>query len=411
MNQSGFNCGGCGHGSQPVLVSYPYVRGASFQCDCCQQMYQPNTAKYPASGSMQENAFMVVNNIPYLVDNTTTKYGTKLSVSENVYTRISKRSDPSCINLTASLDMTGGDIVTNAVWNGFLNQVISNEFETLENYIPIQHSSVIFKLYFHLEDAQGGVVYENTVESIVKDHLFHYTDVNDFFITSFKNVIVTNLPQVDYNGIYTIFIDKMEAYVDILDTLTHVVDDLNPYYIWMNNNTHISVQHDAIDIADNRILIAAVNINQRFAVQLNLTTRLKMNFTAYMANTIATGNTFDVYNSLYHPTEHLIEELARDVTILTTAVSDLQARVAALENQIITMKPRVKEYAKNTEYTKGDLVYNEIGYVYQVSATYTSTDDESVTVDEAFEADVAIGKLVQLSSTQPIDETNEDGGE
>jgi hypothetical protein len=114
---------------------------------------------------------------------------------------------------------------------------------------------------------------------------------------------------------------------------------------------------------------------------------------------------------LYHPTEHLIEELARDVTILTTAVSDLQARVAALENQIITMKPRVKEYAKNTEYTKGDLVYNEIGYVYQVSATYTSTDDESVTVDEAFEADVAIGKLVQLSSTQPIDETNEDGGE
>lgn len=410
MNQKGFGCNGCGQ--QPVLVSYPYTHGAMYQCDCCQQMYQPETAKYPASGSMKENAFMIINNVPYLIDNTTTKYGTKLSVSENVYTRASKRPDPSCINITASIDMTG-DVITNASWNAFLEQVISNEYEALESLLPMQHSSVFFKLYFHITDANGGIVYENTIDATVKDHLFHYTDINDFFLTSFKNVMVTNIPQVDYNGIYTLVIDKMEAYAKTLDTLAHVVpEEMNPYYIWRDNNTKIAVQHDAMqDIVDATILIGSAYINYAVAVQLNVTTRLKFCFTAYMSNTIATNNTANVYNALYHPTEKLLAILARDVAILTTSVSDLQARVAALENQIITMKPRVKEYAKNTEYTKGDLVYNEIGYVYQVSATYTSTDDESVTVDEAFEADIAIGKLVQLSSTQPIDETNEDGGE
>ena len=112
-NNNGFGCsGGCGR--QPVLVSYPYTRGALYQCDCCTQMHQPNTAQFPVSGQMQENGFMVINNVPYLLDTMTTNYGTKLSVSENVYTRISKRNDPSCINLIATFDMTG-DIIANAV--------------------------------------------------------------------------------------------------------------------------------------------------------------------------------------------------------------------------------------------------------------------------------------------------------
>ena len=397
MNQNMNGCGGCGN--QPVLVSYPYRQSALYQCDCCNQMHQPSTAKYPAGGSMQGNAFMVVNSVPYLMDNTTTNYGMKLSVSENVYTRVSKRADPSCINLTASIDMTG-DIITNAVWKSFLDQTISGSYEVLDKVLPVQHSSVIFKLYFHIEDANKGIVYENTIDSIVKDHLFHYTDINDFFITSFKNVMVTNIPQLDYNGIYSVVIDKMEAYVDIVDTLQHVVDDLNPYYVWKDNNTHIAVQHDTVsETTDDRILIAAVDINQTFAVQLNVTTRLKFCFTAYMSNTIMSFDSFDVYQALFHPTEKLIEILARDVTILTTSVSDLQARVATLESQIRTMKPRVMEYAKNTLFDKGTLVWNEVGDLYQVTASYTSTDDESITISEAFAADIEAGKLLSIRGT------------
>jgi hypothetical protein len=112
-------------------------------------MYQPNTSKYPASGQMQENAFMVVNTVPYVLDNTTTNYGTKISVSEQMYTQVTKRKDPSCINLDARIDMSG-DIITNTVWNAFLQDTISGQYETLDQVLPIQKSGVKFKLYFHL---------------------------------------------------------------------------------------------------------------------------------------------------------------------------------------------------------------------------------------------------------------------
>jgi hypothetical protein len=134
-----------------------------------------------------------------------------------------------------------GDIITNTVWNAFLQDTISGQYETLDQVLPIQKSGVKFKLYFHLENVSGGVVYESSITSIVKEHLFHYTDVNDFFVTSFKNVMATNIPQVDYAGIYTLIIDKMEAYVDTIDTKQHTTGDMNPYYQWTDNNTHITM--------------------------------------------------------------------------------------------------------------------------------------------------------------------------
>ena len=388
-NNNGFGCsGGCGR--QPVLVSYPYTRGALYQCDCCTQMHQPNTAQYPVSGQMQENGFMVINNVPYLLDTMTTNYGTKLSVSENVYTRISKRNDPSCINLVASFDMTG-DIIANAVWKSFIENVIGSEYETLEHLLPIQKSSVKFRFHFTIHDGNGGVVYTSHVDSTCVNHLFHYTDINDFFITSFKNNAVTNIPQLDYAGIYTISIDRVEAYVDVVDTKQHVTETLNPFYQWKNNNTQIAIQHDSIQECgkDYEILIGALDVNYSVAVQLNVTTRLKISFTCYMSNEIMSGDSYGIYKALYNPTEQIVDQLMQEVTALRDEVAMLRAQV----NDFYYTS---QEYMKNTFYRKGVIVWITPGTIYQTTLDYTTTAEESVTVEEALAEDVIDGKLVPL---------------
>jgi hypothetical protein len=364
-------------------------------------MYQPNTSKYPASGQMQENAFMVVNTVPYVLDNTTTNYGTKISVSEQMYTQVTKRKDPSCINLDARIDMSG-DIITNTVWNAFLQDTISGQYETLDQVLPIQKSGVKFKLYFHLENVSGGVVYESSITSIVKEHLFHYTDVNDFFVTSFKNVMATNIPQVDYAGIYTLIIDKMEAYVDTIDTKQHTTGDMNPYYQWTDNNTHITMQHDTIDSTekDDTILIASVDINHGMAVQLNVTTRLKISFVAFMSNTIAAGDAFGVYKALYEPTQEIVDKLVKEVEALKTTVASMTEQIATLRADINNMYYTSEEYKKATFYHEGALTWITKGILYQVNEDYTTTDDESVTVAEAFQNDIATGKLIPVTNTQ-----------
>lgn len=380
---------GCGC-NQPVLVSYPFKQSSLYQCDCCNQMHQPNTAQYPISGSMQENAYMIINSVPYLLDNFTTNYGTKLSVSENVYTRLSKSTDPSCINLTGSVDMTG-EIITNTVWKSFIENVISSQYETLEQVLPIQKSNVIFRFYYSLRDGNGGLAYSSHVDCVCTNHLFHYTDINDFFITSYKNIAVTNIPQLDYPGAYTLTIDRVEAYVDTIDTKEHITDTLNPYYQWINNNTKIAVQHDTIQgtTPDTQILIGAVNINYSVVVQLNVTTRLRIAFTVFMSNTIAAGDSYGIYKALYNPTEHIIETLTRRVEALET-------QVAAMQTKIDSMYPTNVEYKKNEQLHKGDMVWLIPGTVYQATTTYTTTNSDLVTVEEALAQDVTDGKLVLL---------------
>lgn len=388
-NNNGFGCeGGCGR--QPVLVSYPYTRGALYQCDCCTQMHQPNTAQYPVSGQMQENGFMVINNVPYLLDTMTTNYGTKLSVSENVYTRISKRAEPSCISLVASFDLTG-DIIANEVWKSFIENVIGSEYETLEHVLPIQKSSVKFRFHFTIHDANGGVAYSSHVDSTCVNHLFHYTDINDFFITSFKNNAVTNIPQLDYAGVYNLTIDRVEAYVDVIRTKEHITDTLNPFYQWTNNNTTIAIQHDTIQStgADEEILIGALDVNYTVAVQLNVTTRLKISFTCYMSNEIMSGSSYGIYKALINPTEQIVNKLMQEVTALQDEVTALKSRMDQFYNASV-------EYKKGTFYQKGVIVWITPGTIYQTTLAYTTTNDDQITVQEALDADVLDGKLVPL---------------
>lgn len=385
------NCCTCG---QPVLLScYPFTRGAMYQCDCCTAMHQPNTAQYPAGGPMQETAYMLDNAMPFIVDNSTTNYGPKLSVSENVRTDICKRKDPACINVSARFDMTG-DIITNTAYAAFLEQTISNHYNELNGVLPIMKSTVTFKIYFHIEDANGGVVYENSVTSIVKDHLFHYTDVKDFFITSFKNVAITNIPQLDFQGVYNIVFDRVEAWAQRIDTNAHVDQGLNPYYQFTNNNTKVVIQHDTIEStpADVNGIIGILELNTGFPVQLGLTTRLKISFTAFMSNTIAIGNSYGVYNALMGTTERSIEELCQ-------RMDQLETEMQSLQEQMTAVAASATPYGYELNLKTNQLVSytdEDVTGLYFVTEDYTTP--AAGTYVELIEADVAAGKLSPITT-------------
>ena len=349
MNEMSTGCGGCG--LQPVLVSYPYTRGSLYRCDCCNQMHQPNTAQYPSAGSMVENAYMVFNNKPYILDNTTTNYGVKLNVSENIYTRFSKRNDPSCINMVATFDMTSDQIITNSVWAAFLEDFITNEYDSLEGVLPIQKSEVFFRIHFHFEDENKGVVYTSYVDSTVKEHLLHYTDINDYFVTSFKNIAVTIIPQLDYNGIYSLIIDRVEARVNVIDTKQHYTDKSNPYYQWINNNTKVLIQHDTITAgeSDGSLIIAILEVNHAMAVQLNVATRLKIAFTAYMSNTIVVGNSFGVYKALFNTSGQEITDLKNRIAVIESNLTDLTASISELTSTVTGLTTSIETLTTSIE--------------------------------------------------------------
>ena len=102
-----------------IPASYPYVRPVvdSYTCCCCGNT-NPAMKDYPSSGPYKGNAFVLDNANPYLVDTTYYAYGQALDFSENIYTRVTKRDAPSCINLAARFDMTDTSL-TNTVRNDF----------------------------------------------------------------------------------------------------------------------------------------------------------------------------------------------------------------------------------------------------------------------------------------------------
>jgi hypothetical protein len=314
-------------------------------------MHQPATAQYPASGLMDQNAYMIINGMPYLLDNSLTKYGTKISVSENIYTRVSKRHDPSCINLSAVFDMTDDQIVANDVWNAFLEDTVSNAYDILDGVLPIQKAFVTFRIHFHIEDENKGVVYTNHVDSTVKEHLFHYTDIRDYFVTSFKNVAVTNIPQLDFSGLYTFCIDTVEARVNVVDTKKHYSSEANPFYQWKDNNTKVVLQHDTIEAAsnDDTVVIASFDVNNSTPVQLNVTTRLKICFTAYMSNTIMVTNSFGIYKALFNTSGHAIEDLQKKVAALEALVAELTGRVDDTEREVTGLSTDVTDLEETTD--------------------------------------------------------------
>lgn len=332
-----FNREGCDihhgyhHGCHnPFLTPPPPPKPPShYPCDC------PPPGRYPSSGSMFGNAFVLNNDTPYLYDNTLVQYGPFMDYSENVITRVTQRRDPACINLSATFDMTDS-MNTNAMWCHFLEQTIINQYECLGGVLPIIKSGVLFKLYYDIRDSHGCVIHESNVKVISNDMRVHFTNIRDRFVNSCKDLIIVNIPRMDYRGLYTITLNRIEAYVETLDTLSHIKNGMNPYYQFTDNNLKIAVQHDAIDKkdSDNMILISACDILKSFNFQANITTRLKLSFIAFMSNLITPPNTYGVWSALNDSRNAIIRDLSHEIYLLKEELSILQSDVSITKDDI-----------------------------------------------------------------------------
>jgi hypothetical protein len=109
-------------------------------------------------------------------------------------------------------------------------------------------------------------------------------------------------------------------------------------------------------------------------------------------------HTYPIYQCLNRPIDAVVDELLETVESLTQQVdelrisnTDLTARVETLEQK----PPYVDEYKQNIQYHKDQLLYIEIGKLYQTSTDFTS-DGTAETTAESFEIDVTNGNLVKL---------------
>ena len=412
MNEMTIGCG-CG-GRVPVPRTYPFMMNGNYTCDCCHQMYQPNpdNSKIPTAGMINGSLFTIVNNDPLLIQRDLFEYGTKISVSENVRTQVTRRSDMSCVNLIGTFDLTEGNIITNDSLYSFLCNKIGSQFETNEHVLSILKSGFQVKILFTVLDEQGGVVYTNSVQSSNTVGKFHYTDVMDYFVESISNVMVTNIPAMDYAGLYVLRLDRIEVYGRKIITKNHITDELNPFYAFTQNDTKINQHVDTINATqeDEVVLIAASNLNWSTTFQANITTRLKISFNVYTSNMIIAGNVYDVWTALYEPMEDVIEtmrnainSMSETITALTERINEQDATIAALARRVENIYYTSEEYVKSHYFHKGVITWLEPGTVYQTTEAYTTTDDESVTVEQAFNADIALGKLIPLTFIQPVD--------
>ena len=336
----------------PRPSRYPFVDNVHAECNCCVHMppRPPPMPPHRAGGWMTENTFVVVNSTPYLYDNTRTKYGQFIRVSENVNTLIYQRPDPSCVNLSATLDMTEST-TTNIVMNHYLLQTIENAYDVINGILPTLRSFVRFKLYYTIKDRTMGTVFESSVNVTTEDMKFHTTDIKDYFVTSFSNIFLGTIPILDTSDTCTLIIDRVEAYADVIDVQSHISQGMNPYYQFIKNNTKIALQHDTItgQEPDESILLAVCEINKSFPFQPNVVTRIKMSFNAFLSSVIMTPNTFDVWNALYEPTDVRLKKLESDILNLQEENKILQDAVNKLTADNETMQKDIEELKKTVD--------------------------------------------------------------
>ena len=203
-------------------------------------------------------------------------------------------------------------------------------------------------MFYTITDELGAVVFSGDITSNCQEMDLHVTDVRDYFVTSCNNIFATNLPDYAYTGMHTITVDRVEAYVSKIDTLTHLIEPeyLNPYYQFTKTNTKIVVQHDQIlhQLPDEEdICIGSCDVNRSFNYHSNITTRFKCSFRAYLSDFSVSYNTFDIWSSLYEPNttdmlEEQITELKTEVEELQTTIDDMKSNEDAMLQRIIKLE-------------------------------------------------------------------------
>ena len=421
-----------------IPASYPYVRPVtdSYTCCCCGST-NPAMKDYPSSGPYKGNAFVLDNANPYLMDTTYLAYGQALDFSENIYTRVTKRDDPSCINLAARFDFTDSSL-TNTVRFDFLKNYTARKYEELAGVLPIVKNGIKFRIHYTVYNIDGGVEYEGHTDCKVDTPRFHFTSIKDVFVMSANGLIIDNIPAMTFQGRYNITITHVEAFVEVINTKEHLADaSLNPFYTFTDNNRKILLQEHEISEtpADDSILIGDCEVRQSFEYFANVTTRLRLTFVAFTTLPISCGDTSPIWFALNEPTEQSITQLRNEVSALedevaalhakdaaqdakiaqlegqvalnTQNIAALMSRVSQLETNDVTQDleiQRLKErvtalesttkalvyYKANKELIQSQLTWKGYGQLYQVSETYYATGD--------FENDVRLGYLVPVAA-------------
>lgn len=315
-----------------------------YPCQCHGQCCPPPRTSYEVHGHTTSAIFSLISAFPYIVDPLNIYNGNVISVSEQVTTHVAQRYDATGITLDAKFDMTSL-IESNTTLNGYIEQIIKNtDAETLKGVLPIIKPVITFKLYYHITDEMNDTVVTSTATVDSYDILIHPTDVKDYFITSAKDILVVNFGAMSYNGLYTMCLDKIEAYASVIDTKQHLEDNLNKYYQFTENNTKIVVDDNIVTstATDELKLIASCDINYRAPFQANVVTRMKINFIPYMSFVIFTNNTFNVWNELNDTVKEMIEKLTTAVETLSTKLDTFEtttnASIAAINTDITSIK-------------------------------------------------------------------------
>lgn len=451
------------HVEEHLPNMYPYINPKvhdSYAHDCYHEYHgYPHPHEFPASGSMQGSAFMLLSYYPYLFDNTHVTYANFLNTSESVLTRVSQRRDDSCVNLYGTFDLKKG-INKNTIMTDYLEKCIGHNFDSIGGLLPLMKSDITFRLYFSVTDEANGVVYQNAISTTVTNMGFHFTDIRDFFVESMNGVFITNIPAMDYSGIYRLTLEKIEAWGEIINTVDHVTNGLNPYYQFTDNNNTITMQHDVINgtMTDNSILIASATLNNTIPFQANITTRLRLNFTAFLSDLIAVPQTYGIYNAMFEPSDVKLERLSKEVATLkesaslinktllelgdalnelrttvsthttqieanTNAITELQATVESdneeLAARIDDLDARVRvlenrplalyKYNQGVEFVRSQLTWSTYGQIYQVARDFTASGNMETDINNGYLVPLIVDGDVVTAAFESRIETLESG--
>lgn len=330
--------------------AFPFDRPSipSYACCCCNTT-NPVMKDYPAAGPFKGSAFTLKDAMPYLMDTTFMSYGQALPFAENIFTKFTKRNDPSCINLAARIDMTDTTL-TNTVRFDFLKNYTARKYEELSGVLPIIKSGIKFRFHYTVTNADGGIEYKGHADATVPQTHFHFTSVKDVFVQSAQGLIIDNIPAMTYQGLYTITITHVEAFLDVINTKEHLQDaSLNPFYTFTDNNTKIILHNSEIGncYPDDSILIADCQVMQSFEYLANITTRLRLSFTAFTSVPIAAGDVSPMWFALNEPTEQTITQLRNEVSAMEEEIKALHAKDAAQDEEINTLKGQVELNRQN----------------------------------------------------------------
>jgi peptidoglycan hydrolase CwlO-like protein len=283
----------------------------------------------------------------------------------------------------------------------------------------------------------GGTINSTHVDTVVNDSNFHFTDIKDRYVQSLKGLVVATIPAITYQGLYNITIDRVELIVDIIDTKNHLVDAMNPFYTFVNNNAEIVLHNDIIEPTekDTSLTIAECDVMRSFDYQANITNRLRISFTAFTSLPIACGDTMGIWNALNEPTDAVISQLRNEVTALedevtalhqrdeelqseidnlngqvtlnTNNIATLTAKVATLESanaakdtllaEIIERLEALERvplalvaYKENVEFIRSQITWKGYGELYQATKNFTASGN--------FMTDVTLGNLVPVAA-------------